>query len=45
VPGNPTGRQFNLQAVYDVIHKKPETNFSNVKADVLADKDPKFKYS
>jgi hypothetical protein len=31
-----------LQAFYDGIHRKPETTFGNVKADVLADKDSKF---
>jgi hypothetical protein len=31
-----------LQAFYDGIHKKPDTTFGNVKADVLADKDPQF---
>ena len=31
-----------LQAFYDGIHAKPETTFGNVKADVLADKDPAF---
>jgi HD superfamily phosphodiesterase len=31
-----------LQAFYDGIRHKPETTFGNVKADVLADKDPKF---
>ena len=31
-----------IQAFYDGIHRKPETTFGNVKADVLADKDPKF---
>jgi HD domain-containing protein len=31
-----------IQAFYDGIRKKPETTFGNVKADVLADKDPKF---
>ncbi|HEX4650798.1 MAG TPA: HD domain-containing protein [Granulicella sp.] len=31
-----------IQAFYDGIHKKPETTFGNVKADVLADKNPKF---
>lgn len=31
-----------LQAFYDGIHKKPATTFGNVKADVLADKDPNF---
>jgi hypothetical protein len=32
-----------LQAFYDGIHHKPETTFGNVKADVLADKDPGFR--
>ncbi len=31
-----------IQAFYDGIKQKPETTFGNVKADVLADKDPKF---
>jgi hypothetical protein len=31
-----------LQAFYDGIKHKPETTFGNVKADVLADKDPAF---
>jgi len=31
-----------LQAFYDGIKAKPETTFGNVKADVLADKDPGF---
>lgn len=31
-----------LQAFYDGIRRKPETTFGNVKADVLADKDPTF---
>jgi len=31
-----------LQAFYDGIRHKPETTFGNVKADVLADKDPRF---
>jgi hypothetical protein len=31
-----------LQAFYDGIKHKPETTFGNVKADVLADKDPSF---
>jgi hypothetical protein len=29
-----------IQAFYDGIKHKPETTFGNVKADVLADKDP-----
>lgn len=32
-----------LQAFYDGIRHKPETTFGNVKADVLADKDPGFR--
>jgi hypothetical protein len=31
-----------IQAFYDGIRHKPESTFGNVKADVLADKDPKF---
>jgi hypothetical protein len=31
-----------IQAFFDGIKHKPETTFGNVKADVLADKDPKF---
>ncbi|WP_321880983.1 HD domain-containing protein [Paraburkholderia bannensis] len=31
-----------IQAFYDGIHHKPTTTFGNVKADVLADKDPHF---
>jgi hypothetical protein len=31
-----------LQAFYDGIKHKPDTTFGNVKADVLADKDPGF---
>jgi hypothetical protein len=32
-----------IQAFYDGIYRKPETTFGNVKADVLADKDPSFR--
>jgi hypothetical protein len=32
-----------LRAFYDGIKHKPETTFGNVKADVLADKDPSFR--
>jgi hypothetical protein len=32
-----------IQAFYDGIKRKPETTFGNVKADVLADKDPRFR--
>ena len=41
----PRGTSFKediLQAFYDGIKHKPETTFGNVKADVLADKDPGF---
>ena len=31
-----------VQAFYDGIRHKPTTTFGNVKADVLADKDPRF---
>jgi hypothetical protein len=31
-----------IQAFYDRIKNKPETTFGNVKADVVADKDPSF---
>jgi hypothetical protein len=34
-----------IQAFYDGIKHKPDTTFGNVKADVLADKDPSFKRS
>jgi hypothetical protein len=32
-----------IQAFYDGIHRKPATTFGNVKADVLADRDPSFR--
>jgi HD domain len=32
-----------IQVFYGGIHDKPETTFGNVKADVLADKDPSFR--
>ncbi len=35
-------KQDIIQAFYDGIKHKPETTFGNVKADVLADKDPSF---
>jgi hypothetical protein len=31
-----------IQAFYDAIKDRPQTTFGNVKADVLADRDPKF---
>jgi hypothetical protein len=45
VSAYPRTQQFKediIQAFYDGIRHKPETTFGNVKADVLADKDPKF---
>jgi hypothetical protein len=33
-------KKTNIQAFYDGIKHKPETTFGNVKAYVLADKDP-----
>jgi hypothetical protein len=42
---HPRGDDFKeeiIQAFYDGIKHKPETTFGNVKADVLADKDPHF---
>jgi HD domain len=42
---HPRPAQFKediIQAFYDGIKQKPETTFGNVKADVLADKDPHF---
>jgi hypothetical protein len=45
VHAHPRTSQFKediLQAFYDGIKHKPETTFGNVKADVLADKDPHF---
>ncbi|HBY35667.1 MAG TPA: phosphohydrolase, partial [Delftia acidovorans] len=32
-----------IQAFYDGIRHKPQTTFGNVKADVLADKEPAFR--
>src|SRR3984957_7346895 len=46
VHGHPRTEHFKediIQAFYDGIKHKPETTFGNVKADVLADKDPAFK--
>src|SRR6202161_1558375 len=46
VAAYPRTKQFKediIQAFYDGIKHKPETTFGNVKADVLADKDPSFK--
>jgi hypothetical protein len=41
-PRPPHFKEDIIQAFYDGIKHKPETTFGNVKADVLADKDPKF---
>jgi hypothetical protein len=46
VGAHPRTGQFKediIQAFYDGIKHKPDTTFGNVKADVLADKDPAFK--
>ena len=45
VDAHPRGNLFKediIQAFYDGIKRKPATTFGNVKADVLADKDPSF---
>lgn len=41
-PRTPRFKEDILQAFYDGIRHKPQTTFGNVKADVLADKDPAF---
>jgi hypothetical protein len=41
-PRPPQFKEDIIQAFYDGIENKPETTFGNVKADVLADKDPHF---
>jgi hypothetical protein len=41
-PRTPHFKEDILQAFYDGIKHRPETTFGNVKADVLADKDPTF---
>lgn len=45
VSAHPRGNQFKegiIQTFYNGIKHKPHTTFGNVKADVLADKDPHF---
>lgn len=42
-PRTPHFKEDILNAFYDGIKDKPETTFGNVKADVLADKDPDFR--
>jgi len=41
-PRTPGFKEDIIQAFYDGIKHKPETTFGNVKADVLADKEPHF---
>lgn len=41
-PRTPRFKEDIIQAFYEGIKNKPETTFGNVKADVLADKDPHF---
>lgn len=46
VDAHPRGSHFKediIQAFYDGIKRKPDTTFGNVKADVIADKEPTFK--
>ena len=46
VAAHPRTERFKediIQTFYDGIKHKPQTTFGNVKADVLADKDPSFK--
>jgi HD superfamily phosphodiesterase len=46
VQAHPRTKSFKediIQTFYDGIKHKPDTTFGNVKGDVLADKDPKFK--
>jgi HD domain len=42
-PRTPHFKEDILQAFYEGIKHKPETTFGNVKADVLAEKDPTFR--
>ncbi|MBV8247059.1 MAG: HD domain-containing protein [Comamonas sp.] len=42
-PRTPQFKEDIIQAFYDGIKHKPQTTFGNVKADVLADKDPAFR--
>ncbi|TWB77474.1 HD domain-containing protein [Nitrospirillum amazonense] len=41
-PRTPTFKEDIIQAFYDGIKHKPDTTFGNVKADVIADKEPHF---
>ena len=42
-PRTPQFKEDIIQSFYEGIRHKPETTFGNVKADVLADKDPAFR--
>ena len=42
-PRTPDFKEDILQAFYDGIRHKPDTTFGNVKADVIADKEPAFR--
>ena len=41
-PRTATFKEDIIQAFYDGIKNKPQTTFGNVKADVIADKEPEF---
>ena len=41
-PRTPKFKEDIIQAFYDGIKHKPDTTFGNVKADVIADKEPHF---
>lgn len=41
-PRTPRFKEDIIQAFYEGVRRKPQTTFGNVKADVLADKDPHF---
>lgn len=42
-PRPPTFKEDIIQAFYDTVSLKPDTTFGNIKADVIADKDPTFR--
>ena len=42
-PRTPAFKKDIIQAFYDGIRHKPQTTFGNVKADVIADKEPPFR--
>jgi len=42
-PRTPHFKEDIIQAFYDGIRRKPQTTFGNVKADVIADKEPQFR--